>query len=72
MLLNYLQASALLLSPKDNRNQGYRMERLGLRARDREDTLGFGSNRAKMTVVAALGAGHCLENEVGLQSDNFM
>lgn len=42
MLLNYLQASALLLSPKDNRNQGYRMERLGLRARDREDTLGFG------------------------------
>lgn len=31
---------------------------------DRADTLGFGSNRTKMTTVAALRAGHCLENEV--------
>lgn len=35
-----------------------------LGAWDREDTLGFGSDRTKMTTVAALGAGLCLENEV--------
>lgn len=63
MLPNYLQGSSPLLSPKEN--QGVRIQRVGLEAIDREDTLGFGPDRATVTIVAALGAGHCPENGVG-------
>nr|KAF6491042.1 synuclein alpha interacting protein [Molossus molossus] len=52
----------------DNRNPGNRMQRLGLGSGEKGDTLGFGSDRAKMTIVVALGAGHCLENQYSVTS----
>lgn len=64
LLLNHLQALPLLPS-KDNSYQGNRIQRHGLGERDREDTLSFGSGRAKMTVVVAQGVvGRCPGNEV--------
>ncbi|KAI2538586.1 synuclein alpha interacting protein, partial [Homo sapiens] len=52
----------------DNRSQGNRLQKLGLEDTDREDAMGFGSHRAKLTVVAALGACHCPENEYSVTS----
>ncbi|XP_032126067.1 synphilin-1 isoform X6 [Sapajus apella] len=52
----------------DNRSQGNRLQKLGLEDTGREDALGFGSHRAKLTVVAALGACHCPENEYSVTS----
>ncbi|PNI47660.1 SNCAIP isoform 17 [Pan troglodytes] len=52
----------------DNRSQGNRLQKLGLEDTDREDAMGFSSHRAKLTVVAALGACHCPENEYSVTS----
>ncbi|KAL4683795.1 hypothetical protein H8959_021489 [Pygathrix nigripes] len=52
----------------DNRSQGNKLQKLGLEDTDREDALGFGSHRAELTVVAALGACHCPENEYSVTS----
>ncbi|XP_044119670.1 synphilin-1 isoform X2 [Neovison vison] len=53
----------------DNSYQGNRIQRHGLGARDREDTLSFGSGRAKMTVVVAQRVvGRCPGNEYSVTS----